>query len=279
VPLVAVDALLLEWIAPGSLPIYDLGENGTRYYQFRQAQWEPHHVRRGGRTLVSIEVDSMFPDFEEAIRSWLEALDRLTEVLGTLVFAIRTCCEFAGTRLVLAAMAFAPGPLIGSTPLEGANAADLIIQFCTGLAGEDSNRVHPAIREALARELARRQSKETALAKSFILLESYLKPEQVAEFKATGVFHVQIPDGRLFRFTKGFGHNVHLVENGVCVIEYCIITTEGVPLFDQILAQKILLEIVPDEFFRIANYRTITPVAEPPPPHPMPEFANAMAQT
>lgn len=285
-----IDAILVDWIRMGALPVYRLGEPGQRFYQFREDRhWHETATFRNGTTWISIEVDCVFSDFEGLIRTWLAALDGLVEVAGTLVFAIRTCCEFDGTRFILAAMAFTPRPVPEAVPLDGGDPADILIQVCGGLAGEDSTTLHPAIRTALARELAYREeyeverlaqneADEAAEARARTLLVSFLKPDQRAEFRETGAFHVQLADGRRFRFSKGFGHNVHLVENGVCTIQYCIITTEFVPLYDQMLAQKVLLEVQPDEFFRIANFRALPQPTHNPAPPLGAELANRLAQ-
>ena len=275
-----IDSLLLEWIPEGGLPIYRV--EGQAYYQFCKGRWER---RLTGRVLVSTDVDAVFPDFEGLLRNWLAALEDLAEFAGTVIFAIQAACELNDVRLVIAGMAFVEGTLPTAVPLNGASADQLIVQACRGLAGEDSNELHPALRGALERELAHRAEREAirrqdreAEARSLQLLESHLAEDQLTEFRTQGIFHVGLRDGRIFRFCKRFGHNVHLMEEGACTVEYCIITIERVPLYDQMLAQKVLLEALPEEFFRIANRRTLPRPTIDPPQFPLAEYANALAQ-
>ncbi len=69
---------------------------------------------------------------------------------------------------------------------------------------------------------------------------------------------MQSRDGQLFRInSKVYSHNIHLIENGRPVVEYCIVCREFVPRCDQVLAQKLLIESNLDEFLRIANYRNV----------------------
>lgn len=287
-----IQALLLDWTPEGALSSYEFGQRGDRYFTFRRSEdghwYENTFQSRNGRALalISTDVDYLVEEFQRVLPGFLRVLDDLSEALGTLLFTIRTCCDIGGGRVVLGGMAFIPQVVPLAQPLNGADPADLISQFCTGIEGQDSQTLHPALREAFAREIARRAEREAqrkldaeAEAKSLLLLESFLDQEQLAELRAVGMFHVRLKDGRLFRFTKRFGHNVHLIENGLCTIEYCIISIVRVPLYDQMLAQKVLLEALPEEFFRIANYyRHRNPTAETPTLPPLAEVMAELAQ-
>lgn len=278
-----VDKLSLFHIPNGALPIYNL-DGPREYFIYRQHGWDTTTTIANGRALLSIEVDFLLSEFRRALPGLIAALDGLTEAIGTLCFAIRCCADAGGgARILLAAMAFIEG--LPAPDLAGANAADLILQFCDGITAADSNTLHPVLQEALARDIQARAETEEALRqhegatrRSRELLEGHLDVEQLVEFRDHGTFKVQLQDGRRFRFTQGFGHNVHLLEGDLCVTEYCIVTATHVPLCDQILAQKVLLEVLPDEFFRIANFRQLK--------HPTPnpdrvwwgEFANELVQ-
>lgn len=278
-----IGALYIDYLRDGALPIYE-APTDSPYYCLQEGQWQPFTARRG-RALIPLDLDTFLPNFEAALAGWLRVLGGLTEALGTLIFTLRTCCELEGARYILGALAFVPALLPDGTALDGEDPAPLLIQLCRGLTGEDSAQLHPALQATLARMLedraraeAERQADQEATARSLALLESFLNDEQRAEFREAGVFHVRTRDGRLFRFTKGFGHNVHLVQDGLCVTEYCIITTERVPLYDQMLGQKVLLEADPEDFFRIANFRQL----QQPTPNPalptMGEVCNILAQ-
>lgn len=87
-----------------------------------------------------------------------------------------------------------------------------------------------------------------------------LTEEQRAEFDARGEFTVTVPvEGRANGHRWKSGHylirsestfNVTHVASGV---RYCLVAAEPVPLFDNMLTQKLLLENDPPRFFATAN--------------------------
>lgn len=86
------------------------------------------------------------------------------------------------------------------------------------------------------------------------LLVECLSPEQRASFEQHGYFDVQIADGRRFRIKKGWSHNVfELNAEGKPLRSLCAHSREAVPEFDNMLAQKLWLEIDPDRFLQVAN--------------------------
>jgi hypothetical protein len=73
-------------------------------------------------------------------------------------------------------------------------------------------------------------------------------------------FTVQARDGTRFRLAHGWSGNVQeLDRRGRPVARYCIHPRESVPVPDNLLAQKLLLETDPDTFRKVAN-RTVIPV-------------------
>jgi hypothetical protein len=52
---------------------------------------------------------------------------------------------------------------------------------------------------------------------------------------------------------------VDLIENGEPTRRYCIISKESMPIYDQMLGQKLLLEKNVGEFLRLANFTDRAP--------------------
>lgn len=107
------------------------------------------------------------------------------------------------------------------------------------------------------------------------ILMSLLDETQQAEFKkrpsrASGKgdfafltslrksFHVLGKDGFTYLITEQYQHNVFRIENGRRTFEYCIITKKHIPIYDQMLAQKLLLESNPQMFLDISNIWLLT---------------------
>jgi hypothetical protein len=85
------------------------------------------------------------------------------------------------------------------------------------------------------------------------LLLECLTPQQQAQLEANGWFEVDLPDGRKFRIKKGWSHNVRRVEGEREMESYCVHPRDRVPEYDNMLAQKLMLEVQPDLFFGKAN--------------------------
>lgn len=87
------------------------------------------------------------------------------------------------------------------------------------------------------------------------LLLANLTEEQKEEYQRLKQFHVISAEGKRFRIdAKRRQHNVfELNEQGIEVVEHCIYARNGVPLSDNALAQKLLLETDEAEFRKIAN--------------------------
>lgn len=89
-----------------------------------------------------------------------------------------------------------------------------------------------------------------AAEKSKQLLISKLTPAQREEFQATNGFAVALRDGRRMRIEKKNTFNVTDLGTGV---KYCTQSATAVPIYDLMLAQKLMLEADPDSFFAVAN--------------------------
>jgi hypothetical protein len=102
-------------------------------------------------------------------------------------------------------------------------------------------------------EIGVRQSEKKARE----LLLMCLTPEQKAEFAQHHYFTVNV-DHRLrkwpkgeFRIRKASAYNVEHVRSDA---KFCIVAAEKVPIYDQLLTQKLLLEQEPLRFFETANH-------------------------
>ena len=89
-----------------------------------------------------------------------------------------------------------------------------------------------------------------ARAKSLLL--RLLTPKQKEEFTCRGYFTVEVARRGRFVILPDAMFNVLEMATGDC---YCAVPATGVPIADLMLAQKLLLESDPDQFFRKANCR------------------------
>jgi hypothetical protein len=102
-------------------------------------------------------------------------------------------------------------------------------------------------REKLAR--ARDRARE--------LLLSHLSVAQRAEFQTDSTFCVTAPSGSRYRIENNFSRNVlRLDGRGVPIQRFCAHAVVNVPVEDNMLAQKLLLECAEEEFLKKANAGT-----------------------
>jgi hypothetical protein len=90
----------------------------------------------------------------------------------------------------------------------------------------------------------------SAEARARALLLRLLAPAQREEFQRRDSFTVQVPGRGRFAILPRRSLNVLDLESGEC---YCCVTATDVPLSDLMLAQKLLLEHDPEQFFATAN--------------------------
>lgn len=92
-----------------------------------------------------------------------------------------------------------------------------------------------------------------AIAKAKKLLRQYTTPSQQRSLKIRKWFSITGSDGRTYRIKEGTSHNVYWVRNNIELVRYCVVVAEQVPLADQMLAQKLILESDAETFKRLAN--------------------------
>lgn len=104
-----------------------------------------------------------------------------------------------------------------------------------------------------AKEAARKAEREAATRRAETLLRDSLSQKQLKELKRRNYFHVIVGDRR-FRITRGRSHNIKEVDvRGRILRTLCAHPIEQVPDADTMLAQKLWLESLPEEFIKIAN--------------------------
>lgn len=99
---------------------------------------------------------------------------------------------------------------------------------------------------------------EKATKRAQDLLDTLLDTEARRQLAEQDAFLVRAGDGRSFRIERGVSMNVVLVEGDVDVVRYCVHIADYVPTPDHMLAQKLLLESNPTEFYRMANHQWLT---------------------
>lgn len=109
--------------------------------------------------------------------------------------------------------------------------------------------------ERQARKFAtEKKQREDALQRAQELLLSLLDEEQAKMFMEKRQFHVVSQEGNRYEIDcTRREHNVFELQGTKRVREYCIVQTGSTPLFDSILAQKLMLEMDEKSFHRIAN--------------------------
>jgi len=267
-----ITSLLIHYLGDGEIPIYDT-EVGGQYFTLNYndedpptSHWEPRRAH-SARVIIPLSVDLTVRYLAGLLPDWLLGLDDLG-VDGSLIFSIRSLCDLPPFGLwTCSGLGFLPGNNCRNAyPLDGSRAEDLILHVCREPRGENFNGLHPVIRAMFADRIANREALELerqqeteALAKSRVLLEQFLTDDQQEELTMTGAFHVRGEDRRIYRVRKGYAHNVDLIENGEPTRRYCIISKESMPIYDQMLGQKLLLEKNVGEFLRLANFTDRAP--------------------
>jgi hypothetical protein len=126
---------------------------------------------------------------------------------------------------------------------------------CLSLAGKEHDRssIQVYIDGIAAKKKAEKKREDTVKRRSRKILFSLLNETQREEFKKKKSFHVVGKDGFTYLIINRHQHNVFRIEDGRRTFEYCIITNNYVPLYDQMLSQKLLLESNPQMFLDISN--------------------------
>ena len=103
-------------------------------------------------------------------------------------------------------------------------------------------------------EEERRKEAEAALKRAEGLLMEFLDPYQQEEYAKDKSFHVKGADGERYKVRHAWsGHVDRVNEKGKVVERFCIHPRESVPIPDNQLVAKLMLETNPAEFRKKAN--------------------------
>jgi hypothetical protein len=112
-------------------------------------------------------------------------------------------------------------------------------------------------REANARAAEEAKKREAAEKRAEELLMSVLSEEQRQTFKKDGHFIVRRGDRR-YRIRRGWSGNVDVIDrDGRLSHRMCIHPRENVPICDNLVAQKLMLEACEDHMISVANKHPI----------------------
>jgi hypothetical protein len=236
------------------------------------------------RVALPLDVDEPLTAFVDELPSrldmlWLPREEESITTDGTLVLVIRGVCGVEpgfiesmtvqgrtfGDRhgvMLIGGLSFIPGIHEGVSIEDRQTIIHVIEQACLGLAGKPYDRsidqVYPVVPGHVERVRLRKERDERVLSKAKAILCDHLSECQLEEFQLSGLFHVQGADGYTYLITNMPQHNVFRIEGDRRTVEYCIITDVSVPTYDQMLAQKLLLESSPEVFHEATNTWVLT---------------------
>jgi len=283
--------LLLEWLSDGQIPVVNF--EGRCHYahsgavhggllpipsalpmpMYQPLEWV--QARSHGRFWVQI--------FEERIDRFLKFLAKGTPD-GLLYLPIRSTYEFEGLegRHLLIGAAVFPEPIESDAIIEGDLA--LIQRFC--LLGEERSEPTDCLKNTWrSLQVRKQQSHEQherfkrSQARSLGLLLSQLDESQAKELNERHRFTMLGRDGQRYLITYRQHGNVWLLgADGKPVTNYCIVN-DDVPIYDQMLGQKLLLENDLEAFLRIANATPVGPTtSSDPDPNAVGDTEHSSAQ-
>jgi len=89
------------------------------------------------------------------------------------------------------------------------------------------------------------------------LLVAHLSVKQLKTWQKEKFFDVMSKSGKRYRITDSRSMNVLELEGEKAIRRHCIVSRESVPLPDQLLMQKFMLETDEAEFMRVANHGSV----------------------
>jgi hypothetical protein len=270
------DAVRLIWLGGGELPTFPF--QGDLHYMTGGEDDKANPKLRWHSAYVSRTV--YIPIIATTLEEFLAFMEEPNVIPGkTLYIAIRSFSRIAQgngfyNSLLLSA-AIVPGDVDGAVehpwrmePLTQ------IANLCT-LVECKEEPTDPILRAAwlgIEESRAITRAWNAAWERSKRLLEANLDEEQLAEFKDRYRFRVRAADGHVYMFIFETHGNIfriaELIEPGGpairALVNYCIVPNADVhvPLYDQLLGQKLLLENDPEAFFATANSTEIEATPE-----------------
>jgi hypothetical protein len=259
-----VDAVRLFWLDDGAIPIFPF--RGVLHYMaggFENGEYKPHHWMPAAFSRPAPTGKAIIPIQDTTLEKFLAFMEEPNVVDGeTLYVCIRTFSRLEVPSLedgipaksyinsLLLAAAIVPGQIEGAVPHNWRfEPLTQLAQLCTvgELTEEPADPIlkEPWLKMAASREQFRQHREVQERAKR--LLETHLDEEQLAEFKKKNRFRVKAADGLVYLITHGSHGNVWNIETSgdgklIPRTNYCIVPTEDIPIYDQMLAQKFLIE-------------------------------------
>lgn len=271
-----ITALLMENCAPGSLPIFDIHPEYSRtYWVLEHGEWV-EHLTRSPRVILQQDIDTNLEEFAEMVPLWVDEADRLSEV-GTLLFFTQCVARLEwGDSLIIAAAGLLPFHCPNGMQLDRNGMWDLndptrlILNFTGHMNTLDPVQLEELRRRAAAnrherlRNLREEQAREQlrrdlANGRARRLLGEFLTPAQHEELVTRSHIHVKGQDGKTYRICAATHQNVFEVEGDRPVTQFCVVPRDpSLPLYDIMLAQKLMLETNIEGFMALANRWNLT---------------------
>lgn len=272
-----VSGLIVEWVEEGAIPAFDLAPP-TRIAA-TTSLFQTFHLLENGHwdfRLAPRSSPRLYPSLNQtAEHPSAPTLPDHEVTDGNFDLVLVTRAIIPGHPVTFGFTLVEAGLVGDAEPVQNTQEAlQLATQWLQGLRGVDLQHVHPALRLALARHMHRREVTEAATTRSRNLLLECLSPTQRTDFENHGYFHVttHVEDGgAVFRILPNHSHNIHQLDPVTLepIFSFCVVASTYVPVHDQMLVQKLLLELDPTTFFSLANRTTLrrnTEVQPTPPP-------------
>lgn len=280
-----------EWLASGALPVYDVRppEEGHEWSYLesdeRTCRWNLGRSR-SGRLIIPLGEARLLP--------FLDLLRQPMPEGAVLMVVVRSVFNLEeGVVPIFATTRLGPDPLLSVglavvSNLVATVPPGLDVELVDGRLPESclqfieqflriyetmEEPAHPILSDAwrtvqMARERSAEQDRRWAEereasrlseARAHVLLKQHLNETQLQELEDFRGFHVVGADGRTFRVHYAAHGNIFSVEDGVPTVNYCIVASdeEPIPIYDLMLAQKVLLESAPEAFFATANAKDV----------------------
>jgi hypothetical protein len=254
-------AFHLQRSYPGLLPRYDAPERVEAWFSAEMRGWE---ARRGRRMFTPHHDFSGPREFFHFLHTKSRGLSEFGEAglvyASFMPYPSDLLSEDGGMLMPTFGMAFCPFKGNFDADFEGSpiELATLLFKFVNNAPWRQG--VHRAIDRALhyeaeasTREATHKAEREKVEGRAKKLLFEILSPSQKEDFEEHRSFIVRGKDGRDYLLVDRMVANVYLVEGGKLTKCFCAHPETWVPICDVLVAQKLMLESCPEQFFKIAN--------------------------
>lgn len=278
--------VVFDWLDSGALPIFDL-QPRDRLHRWTYLETEPLCAWNLGQ---SSNHHLIVPLGETRLQPLLEFLRRpllLESPEACLVFVIRSVFNPDGVVPIFQWPNLGENPYLDigaviSSDLPSASGID--VDLVNGCLPESCLQLlerflrtydvpeepdHPILRDAWrvaqgqrarsAEQQACWREKHANEGRALALLKRHLNEAQLQELEAFKGFHVVGADGRTYRIHYATHGNIFSIEDGQPTTNFCIVASgeTQIPVYDLMLAQKVLLESAPETFFSTANAQDV----------------------